>query len=237
MKDFRQDFEFYTNLILSKENFAYARYADGEVALMQGRPIGHGSQAFTIDKWSSSEGITKIGKELVESLKHTEKNYHYAISGVSDNIEDYKFLTSHIKNENITFANLWINANYQKMKNFYFTLKKEIYLICNHEAKKENFPFLIKEIFPFPDDCVNYFLTHGEDYINELLEYTNQLEGETIFVSAGPISEILIHRMYCNNPHNQYIDVGSSIDEFVHKKITRLYMDTRTSYSKEISHF
>ena len=237
MNKFESDFEFYTNLILSDENFAYARYADGEISLMQGKPVGHASQAFVVDKWSSTEGITNIGEELLQSLKHTESNYHYAISGISDSVEHYQFLMSHIKNTNVTFANLWINANYQKMKNFYLTLKKEIYLICNHRATPEKFPFSVKEIFPFPDDCINYFLVHGEDYTNQLLEYTDELEGETIFVSAGPISEILIHRMYCNNPHNQYTDVGSSIDEFVHQKITRPYMDVRTPYSKEISHF
>ena len=114
---FETDFEYYTNLIKSDTNFAYARYADGEVALMKGSQIGQNSQAYQIDKWSSPIGLSIVGERLLESLQHTEDNYHYAISAHSDSIDDYTFLSERIQNPNITFANLWINSNYQKMYN------------------------------------------------------------------------------------------------------------------------
>ena len=234
---FQTDFEYYTNLIKSDTNFAYARYADGEVALMKGINVGHNTQAFAVDRWSSPNFLTKVGEELLESLKHTEINYHYAISAHSDSISDYKFLTERINNNNITFANLWINANYQNMYKFYCELNKDVFVICNHRARKENFPFKVNEIFPFPDDCVAYWNEYGTDYIAELIEYTSQLENQTFFVSAGPVSEILIHNMYNANPNNKYIDVGSSIDEFTHGRKTRPYMDPKSNYSKEISYF
>ncbi len=234
---FQTDFEYYTDLIKSNKNFAYARYADGEVSLMRGVPVGQNTQAFAVDRWSSPGGLNKVGYDLLESLKHEETNYHYAISAHSDSISDYTFLSEKINNTNKTFANLWINANYQKMFNFYKTLDKSVYLICNHRAKKENFPFKVNEIFPFPDDCISYWNEYGEEYIVELLDYVTQLENQTFFVSAGPVSEILIHQMYKSNPNNQYIDVGSSIDEFTHGRKTRPYMDPNSQYSKEISHF
>ena len=195
---FETDFEYYTNLIKSDTNFAYARYADGEVALMKGSQIGQNSQAYQIDKWSSPIGLSIVGERLLESLQHTEDNYHYAISAHSDSIDDYTFLSERIQNPNITFANLWINSNYQKMYNFYNTLDKSVYVICNHKAKKENFPFKVN---------------------------VSQIQNQTILVSAGPISEILIHYMFSANPNNQYIDVGSSIDEFTHGYKTRPYMN------------
>ena len=43
--------------------------------------------------------------------------------------------------------------------------------------------------------------------------------------------------MYKANPKNQYIDVGSSLDEFTHGRITRPYMDVNSPYSNEISKF
>ncbi len=234
---FESDFEYYSNLIKSDANFAYARYADGEVALMRGHSIGANSQAYQVDRWNSPNELTKVGRELLETLNHTEDNYHYAISSNSDSLSDYTFLSEKIKNKNITFVNLWINANYPKMYNFYHSLNKSVYLICNHRAKKENFPFSVNEIFPFPDDCVSYWNQYGEEYIAELVEYTSQLQNQTFFVSAGPVSEILIHSMYSANPNNQYIDVGSSIDEFTHGRKTRPYMDPNSNYSKEISYF
>ena len=123
------------------------------------------------------------------------------------------------------------------MFEFYKNLKKEVFLICNYRAKKENYPFKVLEIFPFPDDCINYWNDYGQEYVKELLEYITQVENKTFFVSAGPISEILIHKMFCANPNNQYIDVGSSIDEFTYGFKTRPYMDPNSNYSKEISYF
>lgn len=240
MKDFNKDFEFFTDLIRSDKNFAYARYADGEVALMQGMPIGERSQAYQIDKWHAPEGMTLAGKELLDSLNHEEDNYYYAISATSDSINDSSFLQSRIKRqENITFANLWINANYQKMKAFYHSLDKKVYLICNHKAKKESFPFTVEEIFPFPEDCITYWELpgYGDSYMRQLQEYVGQVVNKTFFISCGPISEIIIDKLYRLNPNNQYVDVGSSIDEFVHGSFTRPYMDPNSPYAKEISYF
>lgn len=234
---FFEDFEFFTKLILSDKNFAYTRYADGEVALIQGRPVDTNSQAFVVDRWKSDGGANIVGQQLLDSLSHVEENYYYAISAPSDSVHDYNFLKSHIKNDNITFANLWINANYQKMKRFYETLTKPVYVLCNHRANKLRFPFTILEHFPFPDNCIDYWLQHGNDYTLQLLDYTTNVHNQTFFVSCGPISEILIHHMYTANPDNQYIDVGSSMDEFVHGVKTRPYMDATSPYSKEISTF
>ena len=237
MNKFETDFNFFTEMILSDKNFSYARYADGEVGLMKGAKISVGSQAYHVDRWQSPEYKTLVGDDLLESLNHIEDNYYYAISAHTDNINDYNFLRERIKTDNITFANLWINANYQKMKEFYTNLKKEVYLICNHKATKESYPFPVAEIFPFPDDCIAYWIDNSEDYLKQLLEYVTQIENKTFFVSAGPVSEILIDRMYKANPNNQYIDVGSSLDEFTHGKMTRPYMDSSSQYSKEISEF
>jgi hypothetical protein len=234
---FDTDFCYYTDLIKSNKNFAFARYADGEVQLMKGNSVGKNSQAYMVDKWMSPNDMTLVGTQLLESLNHSDENYHFAISGKNDSIMDYNFLMERIPNTNLTFANLWINANYPKMKKFYNELDKEIYLICNYMANKENFPFKVKEIFPFPDDCISYFMEFGEDYITQLLEYITQIENKTFFISAGPVSEILIHRMYTTNPNNQYIDVGSSIDEYVHGRMTRPYMIEGGKYSNEKSNF
>jgi len=238
VRDFNRDFEFFTDLILSDKNFAYARYADGEVALMLGKQIGQGSQAYHVDKWQAPNHLTKVGKELLESLEHSESNYYYAISATSDFAGDNTFLDGKIKvRENITFANLWINANYQKMKTFYGSLKKEVYLICNEKAKKENFPFPVAELFPFSNNCIEYWEQYGDDYMAQLCDYVSQLQNQTFLISCGPISEIIIDKLYRLNPNNQYIDVGSSIDEYVHGYPTRPYMNPDSQYAREVSFF
>jgi hypothetical protein len=237
LTDFNKAFDFFTDLIRSDKNFAYARYADGEVALMKGNPIGNNSQAYVVDNWAAPPTLTKVGKQLLETLNHTESNYYYAISSDTDWKDDSLFLRSRLTTPNITFANLWINANYQKMKKFYTSLNKEVYLICNEKASKNVFPFTVAELFPFPNNCVHYWENFGDDYIKSLLEYTSNVSDKTFFISAGPVSEILIHKMFESNPNNQYLDVGSSIDEYVHGTLTRPYMNPESPYSKEVSYF
>jgi hypothetical protein len=239
MNKFEKDFEYFWDLIEKNINFSYVRYADGEVLLMRGNEVGKVSQAFITDKWYSPNTLTKVGRELLETLEHTENNFYYAISGINDSIDDYKFLRSNIpqKEENITFANLWINNNYQKMKNKLLNLKREVILICNHSASKENFPFAVEDITPFPDDCINFWDKHGDDFLKNIVKKYGNFKNKLFFISCGPISEIIIHELYKNNPENSYIDVGSSIDEFVHGRPTRPYMIPNSFYGKLISHF
>lgn len=239
MEKFNSDFEYFWGLIAEGKNFAFTRYADGEVMLMNGIPVREGTQAYNVDKWSAPIGLTKVGRELIDTLNHTEENYFYAISSKSDNINDYLFLRNNIKHSenNITFVNLWINANYNRTIEKYKSLKRDVNLICNYKAKKENFPFNVSKIFPFPNNCVQFWEESGDDFMETLINEINEKENELFFVSCGPVSEIIIHRLYLLNPKNSYVDVGSSIDEFVHGYKTRPYMNDNTVYNKMISFF
>lgn len=44
MEQFKSDFVRFTEKIKNGENFAYARYADGEVLLMKGNEVGQNTQ-------------------------------------------------------------------------------------------------------------------------------------------------------------------------------------------------
>ena len=239
MEKFNSDFEYFWGKINRKENFTFTRYADGEILLMKGAPVKEGTQAFNVDKWSAPTGLTKVGRELLGSLNHNEDNYYYAISAPTDNVYDYNFLINNIKQDKskITFVNLWINANYNKTIENYAKLDREVILICNNKANADNFPFKVKDITYFPDDCINFWEVNGDEFINELSSKYKDFNNELFFISCGPISEIIIHNLYLLNPNNSYIDVGSSIDEFVHGYKTRPYMDNNTIYSKMISNF
>lgn len=239
MDKFTNDFEFFWSLINEGKNFTFARYADGEVMLMKGLEVNNATQAYTVDKWNSPNKMTKVGQDLLNTLNHKEENYYYAISGLNDNVSDYNFLRKNIKqNENnLTFVNLWINNNYQNSLKKYSELKREVILICNEQAKEENFPFKIKKLIPFPNDCINFWEKNSETYMNDLIRKFENINDQLFFISCGPISEIIIDKLYNNNPNNTYIDVGSSIDEFVHGKKTRPYMYSNTIYSKLKSNF
>lgn len=235
---FNLDFEFFWDLIDKNINFTFARYADGEVMLMNGQPVINGTQASDIDKWQAPNKLTKVGKQLLNTLKHSEDNYYYAISSISDNISDYTFLKDKIKkNKNLTFVNLWINNNYKSMLKRLCSNKRDVILICNKNAKKENFPFNVIDITPFPDDCINFWEDNDETFIEEITKKYSLMNNQLFFISCGPVSEIIIDALYKKNPNNTYIDVGSSVDEFVHGYKTRPYMDPKSIYYNMISKF
>lgn len=237
MGDFNSDFNYFWGLINNNINFTFARYADGEVMLMKGQAVSDGTQASSIDKWKAPNTLTKVGEQLLKTLNHVEDNYYYAISSTSDNINDYTFLKNNIKQkeDKLTFVNLWINANYNLMLKNISTNKREVILICNKDAKKENFPFNVIDITPFPDDCVNFWEENGTIFIDEVIGKYSSMTNQLFFISCGPISEIIIDSLYKENPNNTYVDVGSSIDEFVHGYKTRPYMNSNSFYSKLIS--
>lgn len=239
MEKFNTDFDKFWDMIEKGDNFTFTRYADGEVMLMNGNAVHHLTQAALVDKWTAPLGMTKVGKDLLKTINHTESNYYYAISAPTDNLGDHNYLKSVIKttDSNITFVNLWINGNYQLSLEKYKTLTRPVNLICNYRAKKINFPFKVQDFVMFPDDCIRYWDESGDSFIENIKEEFKGKENELFFISCGPVSEIIIHELYENNPNNTYIDVGSSIDEFIHGRKTRPYMEPTSQYGQMISKF
>jgi hypothetical protein len=239
MDKFNEDFEFFWSLIDQKINFTFSRYADGEVMLMKGKPVNEQTQAFRVDNWKAPEGLSKLGSDLLSTLNHTEDNYYYAISTNGDNPNDYSFLKENIKqnDDKLTFVNLWINANYGVMKHKLDNLNRDVVMICNWKACKDSFPFKVIDMLTFPDNCVSFWEENSEWFVKELTEKFNGYNNTLFLVSCGPVSEVIIDALYNSNPNNTYVDVGSSIDEYVHGKKTRPYMDPQSQYYYMKSNF
>ena len=234
---YETDFDFFWKKINNGDNFSFVRYADGEVMLIKGIPVGTGTQAYQIDKWSSSNN-TLAGSDLLEGLKIYDDNYYFAISSKSDNISDYEFLVNNINNtNNLTIANLWINANYSKNLEKIKSLEREVVLICNEKCHLDKIPFKVKEFLPFYDDCVNFWETNKSDYSEKLKNISSKYKNTLFVVCCGPLSAVIINIMFNTNYNNTYIDFGSSLDIFIHNKTTRPYMDEDSQYHNHISKF
>ncbi len=239
MYKFYSDFNFFWDKIQSYSNFSFARYADGEVMLIKGLPINKNTQAYTVDNWYSDNVNSRIGNELLDSLYIVDESFYFAISSKTDNIDDYNFLFSKIENKkNLTFANLWINANYDKTIEKIKSLNREVVLICNYRCDIKNMPFNVIDFIPFPDDCVNYWENKESDSFKELIvKKSIQYKDKIFIICCGPASAIIVSKMFIKNKNNTYIDFGSSLDFFIHGKITRPYMDKNSMYSNHVSFF
>ena len=238
IKDFVGDFHRFKDKILSKENFAYARYADGEVRLMSGVGVGYHTQAYQTDGWSCDNKMYKIGNVLLESIQHKESNYCFAITSPNQNKEDYSFLMNRINQveENVTFADLWINGNYPLFQKFISKeLDEDVVLIASADgANRNHLPIKCKYYVGMPNDCVNIYEQNQENIDHTFKETAKKFNDTLFFISIGPLSEVAIHQMYQANPNNRYIDVGSAIDEIIHGRKTRPYMIEGTQYYGEI---
>ena len=236
------ELEFYRmwNQILSHTPMAYARYADGEVSLMKGYKVNHASQAFQIDQWDSmGDKISLLGMDLKETLHHIDPEYYYAISCKCCDPIGMNWLLSEIKqpDKNITYSNLWINGNYKRFIEEVGKLSDPIYLVCNKQGLEGLYPFDVCGVYPVENNCVSEWAKNKFTMISDIRTIAKSFNHTRYFISAGPLSEVFIHHMWESNPTNQYIDVGSAIDEFVHLRKTRQFMMTDSPYFKQECHF
>lgn len=238
MKTFKDEFNRIINLLENNDSFVFVRYGDGEVALMNGDDISENTQAFVVDNWKST-GNTKLGLDLKLSL--TNKDWYFGIpcKCCNEKCKNYLLTLLNLPDEKITYANLWVNSNYELFLNWVKNINDEVILIANQNAENNlnDFPFKIKEFVPMPDNCVDYYETNSESLIVSLKNIVKKHTNSLFLISAGPLSEVIIHHMYNEKKINKYVDVGSSLDEYIHKKITRPYMTVGTEYNTKICTF
>ena len=211
-QDFKEDFKEMCKLISGDTPFAFMRFADGEIGVMQGKQV-NGS-----DNWVSPNSLTKLGEDLLVAIKRTDPNIYYGLSCECCDVEGNHYLLNQKKTSmsNITFSNLFVNGNYDEFKSFFNEIKKPINLIANERATTNNFHNQIRTFLPIPDNCVLFWEQLSVDF-KELLKLSYQnTRNELFLISAGPMSEAIIDYLWTINPTNQYVDVGSAIAEYVH---------------------
>jgi hypothetical protein len=236
MKTFDEDFDYFWKRIFEyKIPTAFARYADGEAALIRGRPIGSDSMVARVDGWSAPDNtITQLGLDLRRSIKRDNPNYFYAISCTCCDKPTRDFLTTVIKTKNLTFANLWINGHYKQFKSNLETITDNVYIIGNERGLVSgNFPFPI-DYFPIGTDCINFWKINKVSFLQSLTNRFKLLSNPLVLVAAGPMSELIIDHLWTINPTGRYIDVGSALDEFIFGYKTREYMDPNSIFNKRI---
>jgi len=237
-RDFRTDFNIAWDLIHGKSPFAFCRIGDGEISLMLGKEVPQGTQAYHVDRWCAPPGLHLVGEHLRASFRHTEDRYLYGVPCRCCNPAGMAYCLEHIPEpgHRITYANLWINGNYKRMKKQLGKLRNDTVVIANERGEKAAFPFPVAAYIPFPDDCVTFWSAHGEAFLRNLDAY-REARGLTFLISCGPVSEAIIHHLWTMNDQNQYIDVGSALDEYVHGRKTRPFMQKGSPYAKRCCTF
>ena len=209
------------------ENFTLLRFGDGERAIMNGTPVT------AQEGWSSPSRKTLLGLALERTLNIEAKNVYYGISCPCCDRASYYWYMSRIKNKNITFANLFVNANYRNFLKEFENLRRDAIVIANHRGEGHKIGNLnVIKYYSVGDNCVEFWEHDAQSLLEEIIDEYGTAEGLLYAVSAGPMSEPILERLYRNNPNNCYIDFGSSLDIYIHEKDTRPYTDPNSVYGK-----
>jgi hypothetical protein len=228
MKDFREDFFKLYNKLKTGEHFAFSRFSDGELRILQnvelvladtynkiGDKVTKGGY-FPEDKKSvNPKDHPYVYQKLMETFKFKKHNYYVGISCrccVGDNDFKQQLDWYGKEDEFITWANLWVNGNYDLFREFMipeFSNHKIVYILNEH-ANLAGLPFKVVKDFRVGENCiVNDFNKHGEvmRWIEE-----NKIENHVFLFSVSSLSNFMIYELYKKYDKNTYIDIGTTLN-------------------------
>ncbi|KGI55205.1 glycosyltransferase family A protein [Campylobacter sp. MIT 97-5078] len=201
-----KEFDRIFDKLYRKENFSLLRYGDGEKAIMIG-------ENFNAQEGWSFQDNKDFSKALLASLEINDERFIYGVScPCCDEVATCWYQT-HIKSKNLSFANIFVNINHRRFKEYFEKLSEDAVLIANYRAKDKQIGNLnIIKHYEISDDCNVFFQEDLENLINKIKKDFADRQNLLFVVSAGPLAEIIIHSLFSYNPNNRYIDFGSSID-------------------------
>jgi len=233
MKDFKKAFDVLLNKIKNKENFAFTRFSDGELFILQNKTVVLAENHYITGDIRGPNKYTKeeqkefypekhqmYREKLIECYMHNQDNYFKGIVSATDahvGRENFNWMIDFHggDHENLTFSNLLINANYvrfiKELAPLFFD--REIIYVVNELAKTSNLKFKISKEFKIGSNCMieNYDTVEKvKNYIKE-----NQIKDAIILCSAASLSNFIIYECFKDNPNNTFLDIGSCLNPFL----------------------
>jgi hypothetical protein len=126
--------------------------------------------------------------------------------------------------DHLTWANLFVNANYREFLRQYMPefKKRSVNLVANKMSNTNRLVFKPKNIWNVGADA---WLGNIE-LVSEIARYinTNNIAGELFLFAAGPLANLLTYELWSRcSKANTYIDIGSVLDPYLGLKVTRGY--------------
>jgi hypothetical protein len=210
-KIFQEEIKKLHNRLLSGEKFAFSKYADGEWAIMNNQPIvAQGEFDFNPTK------DYKYSDALLESYRFKDPGYYIGVScPCCQGMETHKRMirSSRQDDEHITYANIFVNANYpyyvDNIVPFYSTQK--VIIVCNRHSKIANLPFKSEQIYHIEASAfkTNY------DLIDVMKNDHKNTSDHLFLFCAGPLGNMLSHKLWEQNKNNIYLDIGSTLNPWL----------------------
>jgi hypothetical protein len=213
MKDYHKEIEFFYSKLFNNEKFALGKFADGEWGAIKGTYFFPANGEWQAN--GNDPSFEEARLALIESIQYKHPDYYVAICPCYKEAIEF----SGQNEKNITYANIFVNSNYQYYKKYYINLYKErdIHLVTHRNTNLEDLPFKVEKFYPID---YNAWIVN-KDLPYQILE--QDPKDKLFLFAAGSFANILAHKLWVNNKNNTYLDVGSTLN--IWTKVERLKRD------------
>ena len=259
-KDFNKDFEKLIHMVENGENFAFSRFSDGELFILQNKTVVLAEKHYVTGDISGPNIYTKEEQKefypdrhafyrdrLIECFKHNQDNYFKGICTSTDGHvgrENFKWMIDFHGGDhpNLTFANLLINANYSKFVERMVPLfsQRKILYVVNGLATVNNLPFNIEKSFIIGSNC----MINDYDKVEVVKDYIakNSIKDAIILCSAASLSNYIILDCFKDNCDNTFLDIGSCLNPLLNLEgwkytrgyLTSYWMNSGSQFGKQV---
>jgi len=234
MKTYRGDLINLYEKLKRREPFAFSRFGDGELRILMGQINRY--PEFRYDPVDPDYAFLR--ERLLESFCYQNETYYVGISCPKCVGED-RFLWakqhSGQPERHLTWATLFVNSNYSYYRNYVVRAFAEyrIFLVCHRLASLEALPFPVARDFRIEYNAwrTNFSVA---DQIAERITREN-IAGALFLFCAGPLANILAHKLHAQSKQNTYLDIGSTLDPFFFgdRGFTRRYLRGEKRFLQE----
>jgi hypothetical protein len=210
------DYNYFIRKIKSREPFALIRPADGEYYVLQNNTLTN------IDKWTFTAGGSLSGDLMKAIQSAISKNIYIGIPCPTCNTSMAKWYVSHFNMNPLytTFANVFVNNNWSSWVSFLKNEKIPFNLVGPENKSSD---LCVKKFHAIPKFLVNEWDKLRSEYLDLITTIVKDVSGEIFFFAGGPTAKIFIAHSWAINPHNIYIDIGSSLDLYLKGETNRDY--------------
>lgn len=239
-KDFNQHFFMLFNKLQLRENFAFSRFSDGELRIMENKELVLGENFNKIGgrvrrshyepedrKHFDPEKHQHVREALFDAYRYKADNYYVGLSCrcCVGEVGFRKMVEWRGGNDKyLTWSNLWVNNNYPLFVEHMIPEFKNhnIVFILNEKASLDGLPFPVMKDFRVGDNCI----VNDFDKWKEVSDWmwADGINDCVFLFSASSLSNIMIHELYKLNPNNTYIDIGTTLNPYLGLKSTRGYL-------------
>jgi hypothetical protein len=245
MKNFRGDFVKLKTKLENQEHFAFSRYSDGEMYILQNKElvldngliqIGDEKQGGVYQapdfKHFDPKEHSFYQKKLVESLQYKQPNYYKGISCsccVGKEQFDWQVDLAGGDDESLTWANLWVNGNYPIFITHILPIfySRDCVFVGHEDANLDRLPFFVKDFRVGYNAMIN---DYGK--IEEIAEWIreNNIENHVFLFSASSFTNLAVYQLFREFPNNTYIDIGTCLTPMMDMPTHRGYLQAFWNY-------